>query len=132
MRLPASSLPFSSTVCKPVVVLVRLAIRYSLLVVRAGYDRRVTVQVDLQIGEFGNHHSNGRVGAMCDISRLAEGGAVLNRNDEVLGEERGQDVNFVLPVRIGPFHLQGADLCGIILLRDRALSRSQHQAYADC
>ena len=118
MRLPASSLPFSSTVCKPVVVLVRLAIRYSLLVVGAGYDRRITVQVDLQIGEFGDQHLNGRVGAMCDVSRLAEGGAVLNCDDEVLGEERSQDVNFVLPIRIGPFHLQGADLCGVIFLRD--------------
>ena len=106
-------------------ILVGFAVRYSLLVIRAGYDRGVAVHVDFQVGEFGNLHLNGRVGAMRNVSGLAVGVAVFDRDHEILSEERSQDVNFVLLVGISPFHFQVADLGGVIFLREQGLRRSE-------
>jgi hypothetical protein len=82
-----SAAAFGPDVGEAVVVLVRLAARGAFLMVSARHYCGVAVHVDLQVRKLGDVHVDRRVGAVADVSNLAIGSAVFNRDDKVIGEQ---------------------------------------------
>jgi hypothetical protein len=71
-----------------IAVFVRLAFLDALFVICAGDHCSVAVHANLEIGHIRYLHVHGRVSSVGDISRLAEGASILNRDDVVVGEQR--------------------------------------------
>lgn len=108
-------------------ILVALAVSFALLVVAAGDDRNISMEPDLQVREFSDLHTDLGIGGVTDVSGLAVNIAVLDRDGEVVRQQRREDVDAVLFVRLGPFHFETADGCSVGFFLRQQPNRSQDE-----
>ena len=68
---------------------------------------------------------------MADIARLAVGTAILDSNDEIVGQERGENVDLPQLVRFGPLQFHGTNVGSVrFLLRRQSDRESADQGEA--
>src|SRR5271156_3703101 len=106
---------------QPVVILVRLALRQPLFMVRARNHGDAAVHPHSQVRQLGHFNLDRRVSAVRDITRFAVSVAILNRDDELFSQERRQDVDTAFLVSLSPLFFQPPHL----RRRARRLLRSQ-------
>ena len=95
---------------QPVAILVRLVVGRSLLVIRARHHSDVATHPHPQVRQFSDFDLNRWIGAVGNVTRFAIGAAILNRNHEILGQERSKEINLSFLVSCRPFFFQLADL----------------------
>src|SRR5579862_336562 len=115
---------------QPVMVLVGLAVGASGLVISPGHDRNIATPHSYpQIREFGDFDFRRRIGAVRDVPGLTVDVAVLDRDHELFGQQRRQNIDFPFLVRFRPFLLKLAHLrcrSGVLLRSNANRTQKKH------
>jgi len=67
---------------------------------------------DLEVGKFRDLDPNARVGTVADIASFAEGAAILDGNDEILRQQRRQNIDLSLLIGFRPSLFKFANVRG--------------------
>jgi len=127
--LPAA-FNFHPYIRQTIMILVALAPRVSFLVIRTRYYGCVPVHAHLKARQLSGLYFYRSVSAVADVPFFSVGRAVLDRNDEVLCEQRRQDANVTVLVRLRPLLFEGENLFGILrflLCTQRSGQNAQQQ-----
>ena len=100
-------------ISEAVVIVVGFLAVDAFLVIDAGNDGCVTVHPNSHLRDLYDLYMRGGTGAVCEIAGLAVGAAIFESDDEVVIENRCEDLDFLVLVAVEKLELKGSNGAGV-------------------